>query len=685
MLDDIARRICDFLKAAIEQRRPERDVPMAEQIMADFLAALPVEEPGWSQGIEHVARIVAAELQENTEAWLQAIRLVAIYFDSIDVGEDSPHPRVTKRSAPELTRWSDRIPGRIAVDLVEPLVRRLLEQATPAARAMLFERSTEWEILSVLLSPLLLLDLSAEEVSMLLGPADRLTQAAINRAQYLDPFRDWAGRNIGTAKNVVERWLRREPGFVELGHSAIDVLVEGVVAHDADELRWRDEVVERLSRSRDAASWQLAAYLACFAWPEDSRPPVAQRHAALRKHVERSPERMLATALQAMARDASQHPAEAVNTSLALHALWPREEIDPEHRASIAIAMARVANAAAWAITHRQIESPQPIPWSSVLEQVIDVPPHLANEFDYLVSELVEIERDVVEAFLPLWLHAHAGALHAEYRDLESLLPTAYLSLGDEGMSRILVRCAVQPDGRLRHVAIVLMNRGRSVPVDDAFSEFSDTHVRAFVHETVGTGATGDFWIPLVFRLGRMRPETLPEFVDILLEDAVPNYPGLCRKYLPAWSSAGEHGPERGPPPQAAAALDEASRMLLERLEQLENAHEHKRTTVEIRTTLPAAAYWAEIMNRMMQQSFERQRRFASPFLARIPTQPIARGEATMASTAGFRVPFAQISAGSFHMPIRDSVDPVAAVLARHAHRQRAAELLGGGPGELSP
>lgn len=684
MLDDIARRICDFLRTALEQRRPERDVPMAEQIMADFLTALPVEEPGWSQGIEHVASIIATELQENAEAWPQAIRLVDIYFDSIDVGEDSPHPRVTKRSAPEQTRWSDRISGTIAVDLVVPLVRMHLEHATPAARAMLLERSTEWEILCVLLGPLLLLDLSSEEVSMLLGPADRLTQRVINRAQYIDPFHDWAGRNIDTAKEIVERWLRHEPGFVELSHAAIDVLVEGVMARHADELQWRDEIVERLSRSKEAASRQLATYLACFAWPEDSRPPVAHRHAELRKHVERSPERMLATALQAMARDASQYPAEAVNTALKLRVLWPREEMDPEHKTSVAVAMARVANVAAWAITDRKLEPTWPIPWPSVLEEVIDVPPQLAQEFDHLISKLVEIKRHTVEGFLPRWLHAHAGALHAEYRDLESLLPTAYDSLGDEGMSRILVQCAVQPDARLRHVAIVFMNRGRSVPVDDAFGELSDTHVRAFVHETVGTGATGDFWIPLVFRLGRMRPEILHEFVDILLKDAVPNYPGLCRKYLPVWSSAGEHGPEWVPPPQAAAALDQASRMLSERLEQLESAYEHKRTTVEIRTTLPAASYWAEIMNRVMQQSFERQRRLSSPFLASIPTQPIARGEATMAGTAGFRVPFGEISS-SFHMPARDSVDPVAAELARHAHRQRAAELLGGEPVESGP
>jgi hypothetical protein len=655
---------------------------LAKQIMADLLAALPVDELGWSHGIEHVARIVAAELQENAEAWPQAIRLVGIYFDKIDVGIDSPHPRVTKRSAPELARWGDRTPGSIAVELAAPLVRMLLEQATPTARAMLFERSTEWELLSFLLRPVLLLDLGAGEVSMLLEPADRLTQTVINRAQYIAPFRDWAGRNIDIAKDVVERWLRREPGFVELGHSAIDVLVEGVVAHHADELTWRDEVVERLSRRRDVASWQLAAYLACFAWPEDSLPPVAQRHAELRKHVERSPERMLVTALQAMARDAGQHPAEAVKTSLELRALWPREESDPEHRTSTALAMSRVANVAAWAITDRKIAPTGPIPWSSVLEEVMDVPPHSAQELDHLVSELVEIERHIVEDFLPRWFHAHAGALHAEYRDLESLLPNIYRSLGDEGMSRVLVQCAVHPDARLRDIAIVLMSRGRSVPVDDAFSELSDTQVRAFVHQTVGTEVRGNFWIPLFFRLGRMRPDTLPELVNILLEDAVPNYPDLCWKYLAAWSSAGEHGPER--PPQAVAELDQASQTLRERLDQQASVHEHKRTAVEIHATLPAARYWAEIMDRMMQQSFERQRRFASPLLARIPTQPIARGEATMAGTSGFRVPFGEMSR-SFHMPARDSVDPVASALARHAHRQRAAELLGGEPAESAP
>jgi hypothetical protein len=272
------RRILSFLKDALEQRDPERDIPLASEIRSESEASLPEEEHGRAAALEALSQPAVEEFVTSPEMWGEAVNLVAIYLDG------------RRRNTP---------PERIRLSSV--LLRALL-LANAAGRTVFFRGIDEWNLLHALEPVLPGLALEPAEIVTLVCRIDAFTANDMARGSPMEAFKRWAAAHAGAARCVIDAWLDDEDWTGGLELSSIQVLVEGAVRGSSDGIAWRDAMIGRLLQANDEQRWALAATLACFAWPEPE-PPVEERHKALLQHVSRLPARLVDVGMRAVARD----------------------------------------------------------------------------------------------------------------------------------------------------------------------------------------------------------------------------------------------------------------------------------------------------------------------------------------------------------------------------------------------
>lgn len=653
-LQAVGQRIIEFLDAALKERIPERDIEVSRGIMADLIAILPKEEPGWTEGIEKVATIVANALKGRASEWGRALHLGAIYFSASRLGTN---------------------PVRLAISIT----RALLMNGSSSERLSFFAGIDDWDVLRSLASALPSIELTTVELAVFLQRADEFTRRDMTRGEVFDAIHAWAGAHGSIAQDVVDRWLRREPEYRDLETSSIAVLVEGIVAVDSSKIEWRNDVIKELVHRRDESSWQLAALLACFAWPEENPPSVIERHDELCKHVERLPERMVFTGLTAMWRDAKVHPAESVKTALKLLTTLPDQSHDQgietqlPLKTRLALALLEVAKRAIWSIQQSTDSSTVMIDWTSVVEVLIPVPPRYARGLDGYLKDLAKNDLPITKSFLMRWLEAHRDELHAQYSELEHLFPRLTQALWDQ-LPKWLMEMAVSPRRHVRFLAISLLDGQNMLPEEEALSSLSSVQARALAHGLAASNTSGEFWIPMLFDLGRACPGAMAEITDILLKDAVIDYPGVCRNHLASWSEPATSHLDR----EHARALGDAGQQLEDRLSKQEHAHACKCAVPEIVTMIPAMDWGLAASQRNMQMADERIRASGQfSFLSRLQQVPIARGQGTAHRVGDqvMHVPFAELSQ-TFEMSFLDAVDPAWMIFRRRVHQQKADELL---------
>jgi hypothetical protein len=175
-------------------------------------------------------------------------------------------------------------------------------------------------------------------------------------------------------------------------------------------------------------------------------------------------------------------------------------------------------------------------------------------------------------------------------------------------------------------------------------------------------------YIPLLVRLARARADVRDAVRAILVEDAVEDYPGVCRETLAHWNESDEPGD-----PSLASLRAE----LIAHVERRSDRYQPQGASPELRVTSPARSHWLALQNRIFQEAVRAERSSGRhPMLDLAVRVPIARGEGTRMSTENPEIVPLQTFSGSMEFPARDSIDRVAPVLARIRHRERARVLL---------
>ena len=233
----------------------------------------------------------------------------------------------------------------------------------------------------------------------------------------------------------------------------------------------------------------------------------------------------------------------------------------------------------------------------------------------------------------------------------------------------------VQESPTLRRIAVLLLIRhNRKPPPMSAFATHSDRQVLGFFHLVIGHAAPGRFWILALCRLPLVRPHLLSDVTAMLLDEAIVRYPRICGNALAVvWQSERTSDLDT----DSKEALDQARERILSRLDELQSQHQTKSVIPELVTLRPALAVW----NQTAQQAFARAqedlwRSGHYPVLSMATRVPIARGEGMAHGQEPERVTRFSEYSTTIEVAIRDAVDPLAGVLSRQAHLQRARELL---------
>lgn len=644
----IGDRIVAFLKDALAQRAPNRDIPLAKQIFDEIdTVTTQMSVAGHETALEAIAQPVIAEFVSHPKAWGEAINLITIYLDE-DRTLDAKRP--------------GELPGSLRLSTV---VLRGFLRGNQADRSVFFRAIDEWNVLHALEPILPEFDLEAEEAVALLQRVDVFTANDMARREPMAALRQWAATHEATARRIVEAFLGKESWARELDLSLVQILVEGAVQEQASSLDWRDTVIKRLRDTNDEQQWALAAVIACFAWPKPE-PRVEARHDSLLKHVERLPHRLVDVALRALTRDARSYPVASIRTALRLVALDPAETLELTQRQMRANNLAELG----WrALLGAKGESTAPDGIYDLLPHVLDVPLLAARGgVDWLVAELVTFEPERAEAFAAEWLARHVDELREGSLTLQDALPLFEHRRGSEAMGAFLIRCLVDRWPELRLAAAFLVARKRGYVIhNNAFRALSIRQAEALAHELAGIGIPGQIYVPLLVRLAITRVEVRKTVRAILLGEAVEDYPGVCQDVLTRWDEVHETDDP---------AITSLRADLAAWLEQRITRYQPQKDIPELWVTSPARSHWASLQNRTFQETLRNERNSGRhPFLALAVQVPIARGEGTRISTTDEVLPFVT-HAAAIELSARDSIDRVAPGLSRIRHRERAAALL---------
>jgi hypothetical protein len=655
-LEEIGERIWRFLEEALTERKPDRDIPVSEGILRDLVDTLSAggfDEEHWKAGRRTVILRSVRALAGQPERWNEAAKLAAIYLSS-DWRPEHPLADLSR------SRWQvgpDHQPVHpIPVDLQLPLLKELVAFAKSDERVRFLQSIADLGVCRGLLKLLPDLDLGGEEMVALLiriaeffrdGPLSALLQAMIQ----------WAQQHPTKARSIVDRWLDKTPVEARLSIAVVETLIDGIIAGSNDHI-WRDHIIDRLDERATEEAWQLAAFVACFAWPEQERKDVCKRHEALVARIKKLPELMVWTGIRALARDAREFPLETLETALRLYNLLPAS-VGGEQRVAAAVALLDTAYRAAFAAKDKVISQR---PFLQVLDHMLVVPPDRdVSLLDAFLDEFAGEAEPEVRKFVQAWLARHAMAIEGGGKSLRELFPLI-VNRNPDRADGWLVEWMIASSPDLRRIAAALLGRRRTAALPQAeIASLSETQVKAIAYVLAGGGMLiGNIWVPALVELGRARPDLLDLIQKLLLEDAADQYPGILRHAIRRWD---------GEEPWSAAA-----RTITGHLDARQKAWRRKGEVPEL-TICPAFTTWQERQRQTMEEEFRRaEKDFV--FLRIAVKIPMARGEASnWSGDPSEQTPFRQYET-SREFPALDVVDPVEAELRRLQRRREAERLI---------
>jgi hypothetical protein len=642
----LEQRIRGFFEGILEERVPQRDIEASRQIQRDLAAtsdSVSVGEP------VDMLRDTIDWLAPHPGRWSQAIAMATVYLDS------------------------ESKSGRPAVQISNLLLRELI-RTNPHGLARFFSSMDDWYTFHALdlLVPSLQLDVTA--ATELLVRCEEFAPDDMVRPISTSSLVAWSAHNVVVAKLLVDDWLESQQGARRVPLTGLQPLVEGVMRSDAfseqERLRWRKEVLKRLSDEPDERPRRLSAYLACFAWPVPG--PVAQeRHAALLTFVRRAPATLAPAAMDALARDAGVHPSEVLRTLGALIRLLSEARPEPGQRFAL---MQNIAHVTWRALSSKKDGGPALEGLDPIFEELMAFPPievSKGRSFDRLVSELIKIDRGLAESFLFPWLRAHARALLARGTSFDAIFPhLPHSGINNGILGEWLVVWLTDRDSSLRTYGARCVSDAKLFrPSMDVIRGLATSVALGLVYMLLGGSLLGAKLVSLLAQLTEERPDILPAVRAAMLEELALDYPEACRRWA-------EHIHLRTPAPpphierlakELSAVLEEASRVVAT-----------KAQIPELLATLPMRKPWHEAESLRFERSYRAAA--AESIASQIAmTVPIARGEGTLNSGPGAgKVAFSHHEF-QVELPAREFADPVGFHLARAAHLERAAELLDGG------
>lgn len=655
-LADIGERFWDFLRRVLAGRNPERDVPESAALLhdlVDILSSTGVDNARWDLGRRTAMEKSAAGLADSPELWNEALKLATIYFSSDWRPE---HPR-TNHTMTRNQVGAGRVPTHpVSLDLELPLLDLLLATATEKERLQFLRSVDDWGVLKALEGRLPTLHLTQSEMAALLVRLDSFGKNDGAIDSLLDAVKDWAGATPSAAKVLVEAWLQGQEEVSQVSPSAIEALIEGIVQR-ADDLTWKDYVLEQLDQRSTEDAWRLAAFVACFAWPEAQRLDVGLRHSALLTRIRRFPALLVPTGLWALNRDTFRHPTETLKTALELVDLLP-SSISSEARQNAAVLLAELSRRAVTASSKDGLDVRL---YFNVLDRLVDIPAGRSLfSLDALLQDLSEAGPSDVIAFLTRWITRQAHTIIQNRDPLHELFPLLSNKISGE-MYQAIARWLIASDPLLRTAALALISRTEDVSYIAAVQDFTEREAIALATVlAAGESIVGSEWVSAVIEIGLMRKDIVDNVARLLSEGAVDQYPALVSRSLERWS---QDEPWK-------SARSEIMKTVAARQAELD-----LKSAVPELFAFPTLLLWYEWQQRQMNSAYKQANR-QSPFLSMITKVPIARGEAsTPTGNPDQVVPFATYSS-STELPILELVDPVAAMMKRRLLEDEAGRLV---------
>lgn len=647
--DDIAalvERIVRFLEAALVERVPERDIPESEAICASMLRVL--EASGsWEGTRDEIARAAAQRFAGRPETWTVAANIAGIYLRRTPSGEAA---------------------SRIELGFLPAFVRGLMERAEPSDRTTFFRALKEWKVWRAVAGVLPNLEVSAEELLVLLQSFDDFSRNNIARWEVFRLLMAWSAQRPDVARAVVDGWFRGELPFSGLDREPIRFLVEAIVGEHGTEQKireWRDQLIKELSERGDEADRRLAAMLSCFAWPKDPRPPAETRHAHLLQHVRRLPAQLVEEGLRAMVRDAGDFPEEVIRSTKALIQIAAPSVTSSESIPQIVAAIADIA-ARALLAKHGSLTTVEEL--FPLLEHV---PPGAArHNLDHFLHTLTTTAPERGWPFVARWVAVHAPELWTGELALQDIFPLLLHEIGPVMEARWTIRLLTASSADLRRVGCALLYaRHEPLMWREAFDELTHNEARALVHQLAGAGLPGRSWIPALFHLAKTRPGAMDDILQILLDDATLDYPSICESALDILNDKTDEHPST-----VIEDLADMRAQISARLATQSAAYLQTRRLVEITSTVPASKPWGQIEQRMFDRASEHAKE-KSIFASLTQSFYVARGERMTISDDGPSIKMDRVSS-SIELPFLEYIDPLGARISRYAHLQKAEEIL---------
>lgn len=638
---ELSDRILVFLKDALEQRVPERDISLSKIIRDAIDETVRVSGQTRRAVLESILRPVVKELSPNPEKWGAAIALVSIYLDD---------------------RKQAQIPDRLRISSI--LLHELLRD-NPSGRVSFFRDLKEWSAVQALCTFVPDLDLGAEEAVTLFRTVDGLTENVANRGDAMHPLGQWATSHTVTVRRMVDAWLGNEAWAGGLPASSVQLLVESVVKGDEGGVAWRDLVIERLIETNDEDQWALAAILACFAWPENG-PAVEVRHQALLDHVGRLPFLLMDVGLRAIVRDARQYPTHSIATATRLLSSVSTRPRDLGQRQARANTLAKLG----WQALIGGQDRDRVLPaLQGLLVSMLDGGP-TSSVLDMFIGELSRWDVAMAEWAAAEWLCRHVEDLSKTPVGLDEIFPMFAYGLGAERAGIWLLRSMVERRPELRLAAAILFSQKRffSIPTS-ALEALSARQAEGLVHELVGLGLPGNVYVPLLMRLAHVRADVRALVQQTFIEDAIMDYPAAVKNELERTDLGREAG-DVGERPMAALREE-----LIRCFERRSEDRGRQKAVPELWMSSPSWRPWLLLEGRMEQEAFHAERTSGRYlFLQEAAYIPIVRGEGTRSSPLSSASPFVEVST-DIEYSMLGRIDRVAQMMRRYAHRSRAEVL----------
>lgn len=658
-LHKIGERLWRFLEQALSGRDPDRDVPAAQEILHDLVDA--ISGPGltkdrWDADLLRTVDAPVKALLRHPEDWNEAIKLTAIYFSS-EWRHEHPFADITISRGVGSSTQASLHPIKIGLEL--PLLKQLLARAEEEARIRFFSGISEHAVLNALKIILPTFDLTFREIVALIDHVELLRDQNFGTGSFYEAIFRWSITHSATARQIVDAWLMCEPSASSLSSDALLQFVRAAVA-EADNLDWRDKVLEQLDTRFSEEDARLGVFIANLAWPRSRHADVEARHRFLISRIQRRPELLVEAGIHAMFLDASEFPLEALETALNLWRLLPKSSSEHMRR----IAATALIECGSRAIVSAKKKDLPLGPFTQILSLAIIVPPESTggqlNRLDFLLEDLVDAEEVSVCRFLAQWLLSHRDSIAQDGTSLEELFPLL-VQKGPDRATAWLLTFMISPDRELRAIASILFGRDRTATIPQEFLQhLSKVAASALAHILAGSeNLPGQVWIPCLVGMAHMRVDLLEVTKTLLLEDAAQQYPGELRRALDRWSE----------PPWL-----EAAQTILDRLERTRREWQLRGEIPEL-SLRPARGPWLQREQQALSEAVRRAQ--GKAIFMRIATKvPIARGEASSwTGSPDHRVPFSSFQS-SVEFPMLEIIDPVEAKVRRIAQRRKAEELI---------